>query len=81
MRCSIVSHTLAAALLSTEQHSSRRNVLEAWLMTSVVVMVPTMGAQALDIDAFMNQQLEQDTKNCNPKLDPKCIPTLTQDEA
>ena len=26
-------------------------------------------------------QLEEDTKNCNPKTDPKCKPKLTEDEA
>eukprot|EP00588_Corethron_pennatum_P012212 CAMPEP_0194264922 /NCGR_PEP_ID=MMETSP0169-20130528/286_1 /TAXON_ID=218684 /ORGANISM="Corethron pennatum, Strain L29A3" /LENGTH=143 /DNA_ID=CAMNT_0039005267 /DNA_START=84 /DNA_END=515 /DNA_ORIENTATION=+ len=36
---------------------------------------------ALDFDAFANSQIEEDTKQCNPKLDPKCIPKLTSDEA
>jgi hypothetical protein len=26
-------------------------------------------------------QIEADTKNCDPKRDPKCIPKLTADEA
>ena len=38
-------------------------------------------ATALDMDAFMNSELESDTKNCDPKKDPKCKPKLTQDEA
>jgi len=33
------------------------------------------------MDAFMNSQLESDTKNCDPKRDPKCIPKLSADEA
>eukprot|EP00588_Corethron_pennatum_P019249 CAMPEP_0194310286 /NCGR_PEP_ID=MMETSP0171-20130528/7224_1 /TAXON_ID=218684 /ORGANISM="Corethron pennatum, Strain L29A3" /LENGTH=148 /DNA_ID=CAMNT_0039063831 /DNA_START=60 /DNA_END=506 /DNA_ORIENTATION=- len=36
---------------------------------------------ALDFDAFASSQIAEDTKNCNPKLDPKCIPKLTSDEA
>ena len=27
------------------------------------------------------KQIESDTKNCNPKLDRKCIPKLNSDEA
>lgn len=38
-------------------------------------------ANALDMDAFANSQLENDVRNCNPKIDPKCIPPLTKDEA
>jgi hypothetical protein len=38
-------------------------------------------ANALDMDAFMNKELENDTKNCDPKRDPKCIPKLNSDEA
>jgi len=38
-------------------------------------------ANALDMDAFVNSQLESDTKNCDPKKDPKCIPELSKDEA
>ena len=32
---------------------------------------------------FLNTvlQLKADEKNCNPKLDPKCIPKLSADEA
>jgi len=36
---------------------------------------------ALDMDAFINDQLKEDTKNCDPKSDPKCRPILSQDEA
>lgn len=38
-------------------------------------------ANALDMDAFVNSQLESDTKNCDPKKDPKCKPELSKDEA
>jgi hypothetical protein len=33
------------------------------------------------MDAFVNSELENDQKNCNPKVDPKCAPQLTPDEA
>ena len=38
-------------------------------------------ANALDFDAFEKAEEDKDQKNCNPKLDPKCIPKLTDDEA
>jgi hypothetical protein len=40
-----------------------------------------MTANALDMDAFINSELASDTKNCNPKKDPKCLPKLSADEA
>lgn len=38
-------------------------------------------AKALDMDAFMNKELEADVANCDPKRDPKCKPKLSADEA
>ncbi len=38
-------------------------------------------ANALDMDAFINNELANDTKNCDPKRDPKCAPQLSNDEA
>ncbi|KAL7474879.1 hypothetical protein ACHAW6_000825 [Cyclotella cf. meneghiniana] len=38
-------------------------------------------ADALDMDIFEKSLIEKDTAQCNPKLDPKCIPKLTPDEA
>ncbi|KAG7350408.1 hypothetical protein IV203_009768 [Nitzschia inconspicua] len=59
----------------------RRKALQSILAgASVVASFPSMSS-ALDIDAFTNSELEKDTKNCNPKLDPKCAPKMTQDEA
>ena len=48
---------------------------------ATVLSTATAAAQALDIDSFVNSQLEKDTTECNPKLDAKCIPKLTPDEA
>ena len=39
------------------------------------------GAGALDFDAFERGEVEKDVQKCNPKLDPKCIPKLSDDEA
>lgn len=44
-------------------------------------IVSTPAAQALDFDAFANSEIESDTKKCDPKKDPKCIPVLSKDEA
>lgn len=38
-------------------------------------------ANALDMDAFMNAELANDAKNCDPKKDPKCEKQLSPDEA
>mmetsp|Transcript_21186 Transcript_21186/g.36425 ORF Transcript_21186/g.36425 Transcript_21186/m.36425 type:complete len:164 (+) Transcript_21186:56-547(+) len=38
-------------------------------------------ACALDMDSFEKSLIEKDTTQCNPKLDSKCIPKLTADEA
>ena len=40
-----------------------------------------MNANALDMDALINRELDSDTKNCDPKKDPKCMPKLSADEA
>ena len=44
-------------------------------------IVSTPAVQALDFEAFANSEIESDTKKCDPKRDPKCIPVLTKDEA
>lgn len=38
-------------------------------------------ANALDIESFMKDEIDSDTKNCNPKSDPKCKPELSADQA
>ena len=59
----------------------RRKALQTILAgASVVASFPALSS-ALDMDAFMNSELEKDKKACNPKLDPKCAPKMTQDEA
>lgn len=51
------------------------------LTQATVTGAATAAVQALDMDSFVNSQLEKDTTECNPKLDPKCVPKLTPDEA
>ena len=59
----------------------RRKALQSILAgASVAASLPSV-ASALDVDSFMSSELEKDQKNCNPKLDPKCAPKMTQDEA
>jgi hypothetical protein len=64
----------------TESAVARRQALGA-IFGGSVAFIGASAANALDMDAFANSQIEADTKNCNPKLDPKCIPKLTTDEA
>ena len=59
----------------------RRKALQSILAgASVAAAFPSVSS-ALDVDSFMSSELEKDQKNCNPKLDPKCAPKMTQDEA
>mmetsp|Transcript_21001 Transcript_21001/g.52090 ORF Transcript_21001/g.52090 Transcript_21001/m.52090 type:complete len:143 (-) Transcript_21001:590-1018(-) len=68
--------------LSAVNDSSRRSMFKnAGAFAAAVVFTPVVAANALDMEAFANSQIADDVKNCNPKLDPKCIPKLTPDEA
>merc|ERR1712232_177856 len=60
--------------------SESMKVTRRTFAASVLIFNPTVVA-ALDMDAFANSQIEADIKNCNPKLDSKCIPSLSKDEA
>jgi len=61
---------------------SRRNILgKAAFVAASLAFSPIVAANALDMDAFANAQIEMDIKNCDPKRDPKCIPVLNADEA
>ena len=48
---------------------------------ALVVGITSSTANALDFDSFANSEIESDTKSCDPKKDPKCIPKLSEDEA
>ena len=58
----------------------RRKALQQLLFAGTAAMAASP-AFALDMDAFVNSELDSDTKNCDPKKDPKCIPKLSADEA
>lgn len=53
----------------------------AFAAAAALAFAPVVAANALDMDAFANSQIEADIKNCDPKRDPKCIPKLNADEA
>jgi hypothetical protein len=63
----------------------RRKALQNILAGATVAAFASSSAStpsyALDMDAFMNSELEKDQKSCNPKTDPKCAPKMTSDEA
>jgi hypothetical protein len=72
---------------STKAHQSktqlfiqRRHIIDT-IAQAAILGTAAASARALDMDSFVNSQLEKDTTECNPKLDPKCIPKLTPDEA
>ena len=73
-------HQLSTSALSTSRLIQRRDLIE--IATKATILgTATSTAQALDMDSFVNSQLEKDTTECDSKLDPKCIPKLTPDEA
>ena len=59
--------------------ASRRTAIFLPIMATITAA--SAKVNALDMDAFANSQIEADKKNCDPKRDPKCVPTLTSDEA
>jgi hypothetical protein len=76
---------------SPQLSSSRRDIINIFTKATVGAAVSGFAvlpsslqngiANALDMDSFENSILKKDTIQCNPKLDPKCIPELTHDEA
>ena len=69
------------AALSSEGTTSRRAALATVAGATFAFLKPPTAANALDMDAFANSELDKDLKNCNPKFDPKCAPKMTPDEA
>lgn len=61
----------------------RRKALQTILMgaTAAAAVSQPSASWALDMDAFANAQIDADKKNCNPKIDPKCAPKMTEAEA
>ena len=80
----IGDYALAFGGISSDSCSSRRNFIShISTLSSAVVLGESysIAANALDFDAFEQGLIASDTLKCNPKLDPKCIPKLTHDEA
>jgi hypothetical protein len=71
----------AAARMPEEGASSSRRAALATVFGASLAFIAQQPANALDMDAFMNSELESDTKNCDPKKDRKCAPEMTKDEA
>jgi hypothetical protein len=72
-------NSLEKSLTVEEPLLGRRAAFQS-VMLGAIMLAPTVSS-ALDMDAFMNSELELDTKNCDPKKDRKCIPKLTPDQA
>lgn len=74
-----VTTTILRGAASSDSDSivSRRSVMATIFLSTLAAS----SANALDMDAFMNAELANDLKNCDPKRDPKCVPKLSEDEA
>merc|ERR1712232_343849 len=66
--------------LAVEEPLLGRRAAFQSIVIGTAVLAPAI-SNALDMDAFMNAELDKDTKNCDPKKDPKCLPKLSADEA
>lgn len=61
---------------------SRRQIFSKIIgATTAATILSTQTVNALDMDAFINAELDNDTKNCDPKRDPKCEKQMSSDEA
>lgn len=71
------------ATASSSQCTSRREVIDIFAKAAVGAAAASLSgpASALDFDSFEKSLIEKDTTECNSKLDPKCVPKLTPDEA
>ena len=55
--------------------NGRRQFMQSFVSSIIVSGIVVSKADfvdALDVDAFINGELATDTKNCDPKKDPKC---------
>lgn len=64
----------------------RREIVDTIAKAAFGAVVPGLigiaqKADALDMESFEKSLIEKDTTECNPKLDSKCVPKLTADEA
>ena len=71
-------------MMEQKGENNRRQILSSILggvVTATIASSSPTIANALDMDAFINAELANDTKNCDPKRDPKCAPQMTSDQA
>lgn len=67
--------------MNVESNVGRRAAFSKIFGGAALIASQPVVANALDMDAFMNAELANDTKNCDPKRDPKCLPPMTSDQA
>ena len=75
---SIITLSSSSYTTSLSMSSSRRNFLNNLAPTiaagAIFIASSNNPANALDFDAFENGEIAADTKSCDPKKNPKCIP-------
>lgn len=76
---SLIAGTNAFGVNPQPEVARRQAIQNIFGFAAATAIAPA--ANALDMDAFMNSELDKDQKNCNPKLDRKCAPQLTKDQA
>lgn len=93
-RRSAFASSTTTMMTSSPDRDTRRSFLVDFSKLAAGCVVPAVAivaitatsyhssvAHALDFDAFERGEIATDTEECNPRLDPKCIPKLTHDEA
>mmetsp|Transcript_24388 Transcript_24388/g.51444 ORF Transcript_24388/g.51444 Transcript_24388/m.51444 type:complete len:142 (+) Transcript_24388:130-555(+) len=79
------SSSSSLKMMDSSSSPDRRNFLNNFgTLAAGAIFVGVAGvndANALDFDAFEKAEIASDTKNCDPKRDPKCQPKLSDDEA
>ena len=74
------THTTSSTSIMTMMTNNRRNFINNISKVAsgaLVFGITSSSANALDFDSFANSEIESDTKKCDPKRDPKCIPKLS----
>ena len=73
--------TSSTSIMMNNRRNFINNISKVAASGALVVGITSSSANALDFDSFANSEIESDTKKCDPKRDPKCIPKLSEDEA
>ena len=75
------THTTSSTSIMMNNRRNFINNISKVASGALVFGITSSSANALDFDSFANAEIESDTKSCDPKKDPKCIPKLSEDEA